>query len=54
MSFCASTSQYILVVHAHHEYTYLKLSMDEQLIEISVLIRQTNQPIVDPLPLTEK
>jgi hypothetical protein len=43
---------YTLVVHTHHEYMYLKLSMDEQLIEVSVLIRQSKQPIVDHLPLT--
>ena len=54
MSFCASTTQDTLVVHIHHEYTYIKLSMDEQLIEVSVLIRQSKQPIVDHLFLTEK
>jgi hypothetical protein len=54
MSFCASTTQDALVVHTHHEYMYLKLSMDEQLIEVSVLIRQSKQPIVDHPPLTEK
>jgi hypothetical protein len=27
---------------------------DEQLMEVSVLIRQSKQPIVDHLPLTEK
>ena len=54
MSFCASTTQDTLVVHTHHEYMYLKLSMDEQLIEVSVRIRQSKQPIVDHPPLTEK
>jgi hypothetical protein len=54
MSFCARTTQATLVVHTHHEYMYLKLSMDEQLMEVSVLIRQSEQPIVDHLPLTEK
>ena len=54
MSFCASTTQDTLVVHTQNEYTYIKLSMDEQLIEVSVLIRQSKQPIVDHLSLTEK
>jgi len=52
MSFCARTGQDTLVVHTHHEYTYLKLSMDEQL-RVSVLIRQSKQPTVDHLPLTK-
>jgi len=53
MSFCARTGQDTLVIHTHHAYTYLKLSMDEQLIEVSVLIRQSKQPTVDHLPLTK-
>ena len=54
MSFCARTTQATLVVHTHHEYMYLKLTMDEQLMEVSVLIRQPQQLIVDHLPLTNK
>ena len=40
MSFCVRTIQDTLVVHAHYEYTYLKLTMDEQLVEVPVLIGQ--------------
>ena len=54
MSFCVRTGQDTLVVHTHHEYTYLKLSMDETLMEVSVLVGQSKQPIADHLPLTEK
>jgi hypothetical protein len=54
MSFCVRTYQDTLVVHTHHEYMYLKLSMDEQLIKVSVLVGQSKQPIVNHLPLTEK
>ena len=54
MSFCVRTYQDTLVVHTHHEYTYIKLSMDEQLMEVSVLMRQSKQPNVDHLSLTKK
>jgi hypothetical protein len=44
----------MITLRKPQETTTYMISMDEQLIEVSVLIRQSKQPIVDHPPLTEK
>jgi hypothetical protein len=53
MSLCVKTSRRIFVVDTRHVYPYRRLYMDDQLIEVFVPIRQSEQRTVDRLHLTE-
>jgi hypothetical protein len=49
MSLCVKTSRRIFVVDTRHVYPYRRLYMDDQLIEVFVPIRQSEQRTVDRL-----